>query len=277
MNSTEADRTFLAGLTVLYVEDDPTIRTITAEFLRRRVGRLCLAEDGVEGLEAFRRERPQLLVTDIMMPRMDGLAMTEAIKAESPGVPVIVVTAFEQTQFLMRSIALGVDRYVLKPVDPDLLEASLLYCAHQLRAEEELRQHQRVERELMMARHHEAQGILATGMAHDYNNLLQAILAGVDIAKVQTQPESPAHLSLTKVQQYAGVAKNLGQQLLNLSQVNDRLDAEGPLEPLVEACLQASIEGAGISVTLHFPADLPQVCYNRERLAQALSTLWTNA
>jgi signal transduction histidine kinase len=277
MTTTEADRTFLAGLTVLYVEDSRVIRDMTAEFLRRRVGRLCLAEDGVEGVEAFRRERPHLLVTDIMMPRMDGLAMAETIKVEAPDLPVVVITAFEQSQFLLRAIALGVDRYVLKPVQPDLLEAALLHCAHQLRAEEELRQHLKVERELLKARHTESLSILAQGMAHDYNNLVQAILSSVETAVGHLPPGSPAHLILGMSQRFAGQAQQLGKQLLALGQANDLLDRQGPLDAVIDGALLAALEGSGLKVALLLPADLPPVRYNHERLVQALTILMTNA
>jgi len=277
MNLQEADRPYLAGLTVLYVEDDPQVRNLSAAFLRRRVGKLLLAEDGVQGLETFRNEAPHLVVTDIMMPRMDGLDMTEAIRAEAPGTPIVVTTAFEQTHFLMRSIALGVDSYVLKPVQPDLFEAALLRCAHQLRAEEELRRHERVERELLLARHHEALGILATGIAHDYNNLLQAILTSLETASLKVPTGSPAHQILGMSQRFADLAQHLGRQLLALGQAEGQFDHQGPLETLVEACVHKVLQVTGIGVTTTFAPGLPPVCYNRERLEQALEALLTNA
>ena len=277
MTANEADRLFLASLTVLYVEDETSVLNMTAEFLQRRVGRLCLAMDGEEGLEVFRREAPQIVITDIMMPRMDGLAMAEAIKAEAPGTPIVIITAFEQTQFLMRSITLGVDRYVLKPVQADLLEAALLHCARLLRAEEDLRQRQRLERELLLAHEHEAMCILARGMAHDYNNLLQAILSGVEVATHLTEPGGQARLLLELVQQHGATARELGRKLLDLGRLTDVMDEEGHLEPLVERALEAGVAGAGLRIQTHFPPGLPSIRYNRARLGQALAALIRNA
>jgi len=277
MASSEADRAHLSGLTLLYVEDEPSIRSSTAEFLRRRVKRLCLAEDGLDGLGAFRQEHPDLVVTDIMMPRLDGLALAEAIKAESPDTPIVVITAFEQNQFLLRAINTGVDRYVLKPVQPEQLNAALLHCAHQLRAEEELRQHLQLERELQLARHHESMSYLAKGMAHDYNNLLQAILSSVDAAAGHTTPGSPAHLILGMTQRFAATAQKLGQQLLALGQGEDQPDQEGSLTTLLETVLHEALDGSDIAVARRFAPDAPSVHFNRERLQQALTSLLINA
>jgi signal transduction histidine kinase len=190
---------------------------------------------------------------------------------------VVVITAFEQTQFLMRAITIGVDRYVMKPVQPELLESALLHCAHQLRAEEELRQHLRVERDLALARHHEALCILAKGIAHDYNNLLQAILTSVETALLQTPAGSPAHLILGLTQRFTDLAQQLGQQLLALGNLDDQFDHRGSLAPLLQRVLNEAIKGTGIVAKTAFPADFPSVRYNGERLAHAITLLLANA
>ncbi|MBS1190800.1 MAG: putative domain HDIG-containing protein [Rhodocyclaceae bacterium] len=117
----EADAAFVRSLRVLYVEDQEEIRELLARFLTRRVARLDVAEDGEEGAQKFVAGEYDVVVTDIKMPRLDGLEMIERIKATGRSVPIIVVTAYSDRDFLLRAIELGVDRYVTKPVDPDLL------------------------------------------------------------------------------------------------------------------------------------------------------------
>ncbi|NBC33808.1 MAG: response regulator [Alphaproteobacteria bacterium] len=93
-------------------------------FLNRRVGSLYVARNGVEGLAAFGRDRPDIVITDIVMPEMDGLTMAERIKQLDPATPVIVTTAVSETDHLIRAIEIGIDKYVLKPIDTAaLLEA----------------------------------------------------------------------------------------------------------------------------------------------------------
>ena len=133
------DDQFLKTLTVLYVEDDPDVRQQLEQFLQRRVGKLIVAGNGSDGLGIFCGQRPQIVITDIKMPVMDGLTMVQEIRKLDGAVPVIVTTAFEQTDYLLRSIEIGVDEYVTKPVNSDRLYEGLLACARRLRVEWQLR------------------------------------------------------------------------------------------------------------------------------------------
>lgn len=115
------DYEFLKTLSVLYVEDDPEIRDLLSHFLARRVKKLDIAENGQEGLNAFLGQRYDIVVTDIKMPVMDGLEMAEHIKSRGKDVPIIVITAYSDRDYLIRAIDLGIDRYVTKPIDADIL------------------------------------------------------------------------------------------------------------------------------------------------------------
>jgi len=116
----------LAELTVLYVEDDKSIRAEVAHFLSRRVGHLLTAEEGQAGLEIYCAQRPDLVVTDIQMPVMDGLTMAEEIKKLHPNTPVIFTTAFDENQYLLPAIALGADGYAIKPIHLDQFLGTIL-------------------------------------------------------------------------------------------------------------------------------------------------------
>lgn len=115
------DLEFLKSLSVLYVEDEEEVRQALSRFLSRRFARLDVAANGEEGLLAFREHRHDVVVTDIRMPRMDGLTMAEAIKDISQEVPVVVITAYNEVEYFQRAIEIGVDRYITKPVNTDLL------------------------------------------------------------------------------------------------------------------------------------------------------------
>jgi response regulator RpfG family c-di-GMP phosphodiesterase len=119
--ATPIDMDFLHTLTVLYVEDEEEVRDALAHYLRRRFAKVDVAENGQAGLEHFRSGLYDVVITDVKMPIMDGLAMAREIKDLREEMPVIVVTAYNETDYFMRAIEIGVDRYVKKPVDPDLL------------------------------------------------------------------------------------------------------------------------------------------------------------
>ncbi|MDD2852597.1 MAG: sigma-54 dependent transcriptional regulator [Desulfuromonadaceae bacterium] len=104
-------------LKILYVEDEADLRERIAIVLKMHFATVLTAANGREGLEIFLRERPDIVVTDVRMPLMDGLEMTQALGEYAPGTPVILCTAFTETTYLLEAIELGVAAYVRKPLD----------------------------------------------------------------------------------------------------------------------------------------------------------------
>ncbi len=127
------DKTFLKSISLLYVEDEETVRGELSEFLRRIIGTLHTAADGRTGLEMYSRERPEVVVTDILMPHMDGLTMAQEMRNRDPDVPIIITTAFNDESYFIKSIEVGVDHYVQKPILPNLLVEAILKAGRLLR------------------------------------------------------------------------------------------------------------------------------------------------
>ena len=140
----------LLDLSVLYVEDEDTTREEIGLFLKRRVRKLVTAKNGEEGLTLFRAERPELVVTDILMQGMDGLQMARLMRDEYKGISIIVTTAFTETTYMVDAIDMAVDQYVIKPIDAGKLSAALEKCAELI---EYRRAHKRylAEREQLIA------------------------------------------------------------------------------------------------------------------------------
>ncbi|MBF0536759.1 MAG: diguanylate cyclase [Nitrospirae bacterium] len=108
---------YLDSTTVLYVEDEEIIRANVARFLKRRIKELYLATNGREGIDVFRANQPDIVITDIRMPVMDGLEMAGEIKAINDDTPVIITTAYNDEDFFLRAIDIGVDKYIKKPIN----------------------------------------------------------------------------------------------------------------------------------------------------------------
>lgn len=104
-------------ISLLYVEDEKILRNVYKKLLSDRVKTLYVAENGEEGLELFREHSPDLILTDIKMPVMNGLEMTKRIKRENRNSRIIIMSAYGQTQFFMQAIENGVSNFLLKPVD----------------------------------------------------------------------------------------------------------------------------------------------------------------
>ena len=127
----------LKDITVLYCEDEEYLRDVTQGILASFTKDQLIAEDGKVGLELFKENQNtiDLVITDVNMPNMNGLEMAKEIKAINPNIPIIVATAFSNSEYLLEAIELGVDKYVLKPINIkkllDTMNQSLLY--HELR------------------------------------------------------------------------------------------------------------------------------------------------
>ncbi len=85
----------MSSLTVLYVEDEEITRKAIEVILKRRVKDIYLAANGKEGIEIFDEKKPDVVVTDIEMPVMNGLEMIDAIREKDNEVPIVVITAFK--------------------------------------------------------------------------------------------------------------------------------------------------------------------------------------
>jgi|GEM_PF-876690 len=277
MTNDVLDAAFLKTLTVLYVEDDPSAREEIGVFLRRRAGALIVAKDGAEGLAAFKQRPAHIVVTDIQMPKLDGLAMAQEIRALDKTVPILVTTAFEQTDYLMRSLEVGIDQYVLKPIQGQRLESALMAIAHRLSAEDQLRQKQKLEAEANRLRHHAALSVLLGGIAHDYNNLLQAIVTAVSLAQLKLDPASEAYQILAKSEKSSDQVRQLGRRLLQLANPSNHHDQVGPLNALIRRSVLGTLAGSAIKPDFDFRAGEVCVRHNEANLARAIESLAQNA
>lgn len=129
----------LKQLSIMLVEDENDLRIETTAFLELYFSRVIAAANGKEALDIFSRQRPDLVLSDIRMPHMDGLELAARLKELSPLTPVIFSTAFTETAYLLKAIELGVAAYVRKPVDTDELLAALHKAALPLIQSREIR------------------------------------------------------------------------------------------------------------------------------------------
>jgi len=112
---------FLKSLRVLFVEDEQKLSQLLKNAIGDNFFKFSLAHDGEEGLDLFKKIRPDIVITDINMPKMSGLEMARAIKEIDSSVPIIILSAFSETQKLLDAIDVGVVKYLIKPFDPDEL------------------------------------------------------------------------------------------------------------------------------------------------------------
>lgn len=122
---------------VLYVEDDELIRTQTVDFLKRFFPLLDIAKDGQEGIEMYDDVRHDIVISDINMPRKNGIEMIEEIVKINERQVVLVTSAYNDSENLMKLINLGVHRFVLKPFNYKQFIIMLYYIVEDINIRKE--------------------------------------------------------------------------------------------------------------------------------------------
>ena len=110
---------------VLVVDDEEGARSGLEKLLRLEGYAVDAAADGLAALERAAEQPPDVVVTDLKMPRMDGMALMERLRAQWPGLPVIVVTAFGDVGSAVAAMRQGAEHYLVKPVDFDELQVAI--------------------------------------------------------------------------------------------------------------------------------------------------------
>ena len=128
------------AVTVLCVDDDETSLKLLNLMLGKKVDVLFTARNGREAFELFLQHRPDIVITDIMMPGMSGLDLARCIRELDQKTSIVITTAFNSTDFLVQSIDLAVTQFVMKPFNEKYLVKALEHCYHGILRERALRE-----------------------------------------------------------------------------------------------------------------------------------------
>ena len=113
------NKEILKNISILYVEDESDVREFTSKLLSSLLKNVFTAENGQDGLDLYKENinTIDLIVTDINMPKMNGIAMCEKIRELNKEIPIVVTSAHNDTDFLKKAIDVGVSTYAMKPID----------------------------------------------------------------------------------------------------------------------------------------------------------------
>ena len=119
-------------ISLLYIEDDKDIQEIYLGSINEYVDKVHLAYDGEEGYELYMATKPDIILLDINMPKLDGLSLAKKIREIDSDVKIIITTAYAEQDKLLQAIELYLIKYILKPIDPKILKEALLKAKNEV-------------------------------------------------------------------------------------------------------------------------------------------------
>ncbi len=214
---------FSKTLNVLYVEDNELARENILQFLEHFFDSITVAVDGQAGLESYEDAAFDLIITDINMPRMNGIEMASAIRDTNKEIPILILSAYDDIRYFLEGIKLGIDGYLIKPIDLDQFVNILTKTIEKIRLQRENEDYkhnleQRVEEEIEKRKEKEkmlqnrskmaAMGDMIDAVAHQWAQPLSTI-------KLQSQLIALRHTDLPDIKE---TVKEINLQIDHLNQ-----------------------------------------------------------
>lgn len=116
--------------TILYIEDDAITRKQLSEYLESQCKELHAAADGQEGLALYKKNLPDIVITDIEMPKLNGLELAKKIRKISLSTQIIIITAYKKPQYLLEAVNLQLVQYVIKPISQQKITQVLNFASN---------------------------------------------------------------------------------------------------------------------------------------------------
>jgi len=189
-------------LNVLYIEDHDETREVLHDLLETIFPTVLVATNGEEGLEKYKNNEIDLIITDINMPKMDGITMIEQIREEDKEIKIVVFSAHEKTEYLTRCIELDVDGFLTKPLNQNKYFQTLYKVVEQIHTKKELNKYkneleQKVQEQLdeLIEKNEMIQknarlatmGEMIDAIAHQWKSPLSVIKLHIDLITMKTE------------------------------------------------------------------------------------------
>ncbi len=274
---------------LLIIEDDEPSMVYYEQIAERHVKHVYFARNAFDGIELFNKHKPDLILTDINMPEMNGLEMIQRIKLSKPDLRFIIMSAYGQSEFFIKAIELGAKGFLLKPVDRQKLSNLLIDWGKQISMEKEYNKQQEEnhkQKQLLIQKSKlESLGKLASGIAHEINQPLGGISMALEniIQKNENKALNTAYLNakMESISQHIKRINNILEHIRTFSMIqkDDLKTHFNPNECISNALrlTKSEIQNNKISVTLHLTDKPFSIKGNRFRMEQVILSLIGNS
>ena len=280
-----------AGAAVLVVDDDQRNVRLIESILKGSGYRVLKAYNGEEALQVVEAEHPDLLVLDVMMPRVSGFELCQQLKGryETRLLPVIMVTALNALEDKVQALEYGADDFLTKPINKLELLAKVrsVLRVKALQDELERRKSEIEAANLELVRMQGFKESMMQMVVHDLKNPLSSIMGNIQLIQMQSlETMTPTRLA-ELLQRTQESARQLMRMILNILQIGKLEEQKMPLrlEPVVlHALVQENADEMmglsardGIRLENRVRTDLPAPCADRELVSRVIANLLSNA
>ncbi len=218
------------GAVILTIDDDQAVRESLSNYLEDFGYTVVQGQDGLDGLEVFRAQRPDMVLVDLRMPRMDGLQVLEAVRAESPETPIMVISGVGDIRDVVEALRKGAWDYLVKPIqDMNILVHSVETCLERARLqrqnheyqaslEESLDRLKQTQKEMVHSAKMAALGDLVAGVAHEVNTPIGVSVTAasflVERTRLLRELYAKGEMKRSDLEKYLAVAEESSTSIL---------------------------------------------------------------
>jgi len=275
---------------VLLVDDEPGILKVLGISLADRGYRVLTAENSEEALRVFHEARPEVILTDIKMPGMDGIELLKRIKAESPDTEVIMITGHGEMELAIQSLKYDASDFITKPINDEALDIALRRALEKLSYKKKLKEYtedleklvEEKSRKLVEAERLAAVGQTVAGLAHAIKNITAGLTGGMYVLEKGIDLDNRSYLSQGwqmikgNVQKIKGMAVDLLNYAKEREPEYQLCDPNGPAREVYDLMLSRATE-VGVALKIDPAQSLPDAWFDREGIHRVLLNLVSNA
>ncbi len=282
----------MENIRILLVDDEADFRSAIARRLSKRGISAEQAGTGQECLDILKNIRPDVIVSDVKMPGMDGLELLRRIREDYPNIEVILLTGHASPQDGVEGIKSGAFDYLTKPLEIEQLVSKITQAYEKIQRQEEKKREavlrDRMEQQMIITERLASLGTLATGVAHEINNPLAIIKESAGWMQLILKKEELAQMprkadfekALGKIESGVERARRITHQLLGFVQKNDSVLSEVDLKQLIEESAELVKREAAdkdIEITKEFSPSVKNIWSDPYQLRQVFINLITNS
>ncbi|MBF0484775.1 MAG: response regulator [Candidatus Omnitrophica bacterium] len=264
---------------ILVVDDEELLRDRLKSLLELDDHEVFLAESGLRGLEVFNEKKPDIVISDIRMPGMDGIEMLEKIKALGTEAEVIMLTGHGGLESAIAALKIGAFDYMNKPINYDELSVNINRALETQKLRQQLKSQQS---QLLQAAKMNAVGELGAGVAHEMNQPLMAISSHLEILLMSDVIMNEPMLK-TKIMKIKDQFVRLGTIVKRMHEYSgsrkEGFIQEDPNRPVTDGLylMQQQLKDHNIELTLDLEKELPHVNIDRYQIQDVIINFLVNA